>query len=63
MPCWGNLMAALYSALCSTTLRQMDLLFVVNSYSRDYKLDAAFFGFASNVLRSLYIINLFMNKD
>ncbi len=44
MPCWGNLMAALCSALCSTILRQMDLLFVVYSYSRDYKLEAAFLG-------------------
>ncbi len=43
MPCWGNLMAAFCPGLCSTTLRQMDLLFVVFSYSRD-KLDAAFLG-------------------
>ncbi len=35
-------MAALCSALCSTTSRQMDLLLVVFSYSRDYKLDADF---------------------
>ncbi len=48
MPCLGNLMAAICSALCSTTLRQMDLLFVVYSYSRDYKVDAAFSTFMHN---------------
>ncbi len=49
MSCLGNLMAALLS-----TLRQMDVLFVGFSYSRNYKLD---------VLRLLYIIYLFMNSD
>ncbi len=32
MPCWGNVMAALCSALCSTTLRQFFYFLLFNLY-------------------------------